>query len=76
MHDHDRRGRWARVLALAGLVAAGAVLRFARLGHQSFWYDETVSAELAARPLADILRGAPGARDLGNPPLFFALLRL
>ena len=33
------------------LIALGVVLRFVGLTHQSFWYDETASAVLAAEPL-------------------------
>jgi mannosyltransferase len=54
-------------MLLVLIVAAGALLRFAMLGHQSFWYDEVVSANIAGASLADIVTGR--ARDLGNPPL-------
>ena len=54
--------------------AAAAALRFAGLGRQSFWYDEAVSVELARSPLSQILGGQ--AKDLGNPPLYPALLHL
>jgi 4-amino-4-deoxy-L-arabinose transferase-like glycosyltransferase len=74
MHDDDRPGRSRSAIALAAIVAAGAILRAAWLDHQSYWYDESVSAEIARAPLEDILRGAPFARDLGNPPLYYALL--
>jgi len=55
-----------------GLTLVGALLRFWRLGHQSFWYDEAVTAEIVRHPLRDILVGQ--AKDLGNPPLHNILL--
>jgi 4-amino-4-deoxy-L-arabinose transferase-like glycosyltransferase len=59
---------------LAAIVLAGVALRFAALGHQSFFYDEAVSARLAQEPLVDLLLGR--ARDRGNPPLHLVLLHL
>jgi uncharacterized membrane protein len=59
---------------LLALFAAGAMLRFLLLAHQSFWYDETVSAALSKAPLWDIVTGK--VHDLGNPPLHFVLLHL
>lgn len=60
--------------ALAAIVAVGAILRFLRLEHQSFWYDEAVSARFTTYPVLDVLLGRE--RDLGNPPLHYALLNL
>jgi len=57
---------------LAAIVVVGALLRFFRLDYQSFWYDETVSARFTAYPVLDVLLGRE--RDLGNPPLHYALL--
>lgn len=59
---------------LAGVVVVGVALRFAALGHQSFFYDEAVSARLAQEPLVDLVLGR--ARDRGNPPLHLILLHL
>jgi mannosyltransferase len=61
-------------LALGAITAIAAALRFAALGAESFWYDEAFAAALAREPLADLLSGA--ARDLGNPPLYPALLHV
>ncbi len=61
-------------LWLAGSVATGAAIRLFRLDRQSFWYDEAVSARIAAAPFWDILSGRE--RDLGNPPLHHLLLNL
>lgn len=55
-------------------VLAGAALRLLALGRQSFWYDEAVSVELARSGLGDLLTGR--VRDLGNPPLYPALLHV
>lgn len=56
------------------LTGLGAALRFSGLERQSFWYDEAVSVNLARASLADLFSGR--VRDLGNPPLFPALLHL
>jgi mannosyltransferase len=59
---------------LLALVAVAVAARFLALGRQSFWYDEAVSVELARTPLYDLLSGR--VKDLGNPPLYPALLRV
>ncbi len=65
----------AVVLAVvAGVTVAGAVLRGIRLGRQSFWYDEAVSVERARDSVLSLVTGA--RRDLGNPPLYYVLLRI
>ena len=56
------------------LLVIASALRLAALGRQSFWYDEAVSVWLASHPVADLLSGRVG--DLGNPPLYPALLRV
>ena len=61
------RVRWGLLAAL--LTAWG--LRMMRLGVDSLWYDETVSALLARKPLAEMW--AHTARDI-HPPLYYALL--
>ena len=43
-------------LVLLALMALATVLRLYRLGHESFWYDETWTATWAAQPLGDVLR--------------------
>lgn len=58
---------------LVVLVVLAAAARFVALGRQSFWYDEAMSVVLADHSLADLLSGR--AKDLGNPPLYPALLR-
>jgi 4-amino-4-deoxy-L-arabinose transferase-like glycosyltransferase len=59
---------------VVALTIAGGALRGAALGHQSFWYDESVSADLSRAPLWDLVTGR--VRDLGNPPLHPIVLRL
>jgi 4-amino-4-deoxy-L-arabinose transferase-like glycosyltransferase len=64
--------RWAVVLVLAGLAAAGAAIRFAGLGVQSFHHDEVIT----------VMRVIPGSfghmlhevkASESNPPLYYAL---
>jgi mannosyltransferase len=58
------------VLALALLTALGAVLRFWRLGGQSFWFDEVVTWNLLRRSLRSLLvTGIPGSES--TPPLYY-----
>jgi mannosyltransferase len=59
---------------VVGLLVIASALRLAALGRQSFWYDEAVSVMLAGHPVADLLSFRAG--DLGNPPLYPALLRV
>lgn len=40
---------------LLGLTLLAAALRFCRLGHESFWYDETWTALAASQPWIDLL---------------------
>ncbi len=60
-----------RVLVVATLLA-GFFLRVWRLGVQSLWYDETVSAYLAGQPLHALIHHT--SLDI-HPPLYYALLR-
>ncbi len=67
MNRFSSRQRFA--LALMFLLAF--VLRLYRLGADSLWYDETVSALLASKPLAAMWAHTAG--DI-HPPLYYALL--
>jgi mannosyltransferase len=58
-------------LILAALVAAAAALRFTRIGHQSFWLDESYTVDLVQRPFGDMLSGV--ASDESTPPLYYVL---
>jgi uncharacterized membrane protein len=57
--------------ALVASVIVGCGLRFALLGQQSFWYDESVTAQLGAAPLHDLLTGV--AEDFTNARGFWIL---
>ncbi|NOX62575.1 MAG: hypothetical protein GXP42_11625 [Chloroflexi bacterium] len=58
-------------LLLAAILLTAFAIRLHRLGVESLWYDETVSALLAAKPLAEMW--AHTARDI-HPPLYYGLL--
>jgi 4-amino-4-deoxy-L-arabinose transferase-like glycosyltransferase len=58
-------------LALAGIVALGAALRFATLGDQSLWLDEAFTHRIATNPLGDMLDLIRQGEN--TPPLYYAL---
>jgi mannosyltransferase len=58
-------------VAVLVLTAAGAALRFATLGQQSYWYDEAVTASLLDGSLADVVRGVVETES--TPPLYYLL---
>lgn len=62
----------ARLLVLA-LLLAGFAIRLYQQGGESLWYDETVSAYLAAQPVVDLIQHT--ARDI-HPPAYYLLLHL
>jgi uncharacterized membrane protein len=62
------RGVW---IALGGIVAVAAVLRFWHLGSQGFWYDEAVTAALLRGRLADVMPTV--TRSESTPPLYYLL---
>jgi uncharacterized membrane protein len=59
-------------LPLLLILLAGTALRLCRLGADSLWYDETVSAYLAGSPLPALLRHTAG--DI-HPPGYYIILR-
>lgn len=59
---------------LAGIALLALVLRVHGLGHESFWYDESVSVFNARLPLDELVGGVI-ARDV-SPPLYFLVLAL
>lgn len=61
--------RRSLVLALALVLAVAAALRFATLDAQSLWYDESVTAQLMAGSLGDMLHALPGSES--TPPLYY-----
>ena len=71
-HEEAPARRWVLVAALAGLTAAGAAIRFAPLGVQSFHHDEVIT----------VMRVLPGSfghmlhevkTSESNPPLYYVL---
>src|SRR3954471_7598806 len=46
-------------------------VRFTRIGHQSFWLDESYTVDLVQRSLGDMLDGV--SRTESTPPLFYVL---
>jgi mannosyltransferase len=55
--------------ALAALTVLGGVLRFATLGLQSYWFDESVTVDLIRRPFLDLWSGIEGTES--TPPLYY-----
>lgn len=64
------QGQWTRIGILAGLLW-GFGLRLYQLGVDSLWYDETVSAFLAAQSLPELIAHTAG--DI-HPPGYYVLL--
>jgi hypothetical protein len=60
-------GLWVLLL----LVAAGAALRFATLGVQSYWYDEAVTVDLVRHGMIGMLRRIPDSES--TPPLYYVV---
>ena len=58
-------------IAVLLLTGAGAALRFATLGQQSYWYDEAVTANLVDGSLGDLLSGIVDTES--TPPLYYLL---
>lgn len=56
---------------LVGVVAAGAALRFAGLGAQSFWYDESFTVYLLHQPFGAMLGHL--AQTESTPPLYYVV---
>ncbi|HTU84095.1 MAG TPA: glycosyltransferase family 39 protein [Solirubrobacteraceae bacterium] len=61
----------AETWLLAGIVGVGAVLRFATLGAQSYWFDEAQAAHELQLSFGPML-SAMVAKET-NPPLYFVL---
>ena len=54
---------------LGGIVALAAIVRFATLDQQSYWYDESVTVELVRMPFGDMLDRIPESES--TPPLYY-----
>jgi uncharacterized membrane protein len=63
--------RRLELLALVGIVAAGAVLRF--VTRSPLWLDEALSVNIARLPLGEI---GGALRHDGHPPLYYYLLHV
>jgi mannosyltransferase len=63
------RGRELHVLG--GIVALAAIVRFATLDQQSFWYDEAVTVGLLRMDFVDMLDRIPDSES--TPPLYYTL---
>jgi mannosyltransferase len=63
--------RRADAYLLAFLVLAAAAVRFAALGSQSFWVDETITARLVASSFSDMIGALPSSESA--PPLYYVL---
>ena len=59
------------MLLIAGLTLVGAVLRFSTLGLQSFWFDESITADLLQMSLGDMLSEIPDSES--TPPVYYVL---
>nr|MDQ6915751.1 glycosyltransferase family 39 protein [Actinomycetota bacterium] len=66
-----RRRPKSELLVLAGLIAAGAALRFATLGDRSFWVDEGLTVRLMHAPFGEMLHLWRQRED--NPPLYYVV---
>ena len=71
MIQPDRTWRYRSLWLI--ILWAGFGLRLYRLGAQSLWYDETVSAYLASKSIPQLI--AHTARDI-HPPGYYLLLHL
>src|SRR3954451_5237853 len=54
---------------LAGIVVAGALLRFLTLDAQSYWLDEAATVNLVRKGFGDMISGVSGGES--PPPLFY-----
>jgi hypothetical protein len=58
-------------LILGGVLVLAALLRVPTLGEQSFWFDETVTAQLVDQDLSGVLTQVAGSES--TPPLYYLL---
>jgi mannosyltransferase len=61
----------ATTLAVVGITILAVALRFWRLGHQSFWYDESVTLVILHRSFGGMLSGVKHLEN--TPPLYYCL---
>jgi 4-amino-4-deoxy-L-arabinose transferase-like glycosyltransferase len=63
--------RPAAPVVLLALTALAAVLRFAYIAHQGFWFDEAVTSLLVHNPMGDMLSRIPSSES--TPPVYYVL---
>ena len=68
--SHGFEDRWT-TFAVLGLCGLGAALRFYRLGHQGFWFDEANTAQLVHFSLGKMLGLIPQTES--TPPLYYCV---
>lgn len=56
---------------VVGITVAGAVIRFATLGQQSFWAEEAITRSLIERSLGSMLHTVPNSES--TPPVYYVL---
>jgi 4-amino-4-deoxy-L-arabinose transferase-like glycosyltransferase len=71
MTPHTTHQKKSHNLLLLVILLGGFALRLYKLGQQSLWYDETVSAFLAGHPTLELIGHT--ARDI-HPPGYYLLL--
>lgn len=69
----DRARSLARpaLIGVVALTVLAAAIRFYRLGHQGFWYDEAISAHLTSYPLGKMFGLIPQSES--TPPLYYCI---
>jgi mannosyltransferase len=67
----DRELPLRRPLALVGLTALAALVRFVALGTQSYWYDEVVTVGIVREPFLAMLSEVAAGES--TPPLYYAV---
>ena len=60
MDESSNSHTWQYRIAYLLIVMGGFLLRLIRLGEQSLWYDETVSAYLASQSISDLIHHTAG----------------
>ena len=69
--QHARSRAHPALLGVAALTVLAAAIRFYRLGHQGFWYDEGISAHLVSYPLGQMFGLIPQSES--TPPLYYCI---
>jgi mannosyltransferase len=62
---------WRKRFPILLITALAAVLRFAFLDQQSFWFDEAVTVRLVHKSFGGMLAALPGTES--TPPLYYVL---